>query len=53
MMRQPKLQAEFVITSIDSQFTGSPAAVMLAVSSVYALADNNNWFNSFFLSVAM
>lgn len=43
MMRQPKLQAEFVITSIDSQFTGSPAAVMLAVSSVYALADNNNW----------
>lgn len=43
MMRQPKLQAEFVITGIDSQFSGSPAAVMLAVSSVYALADNNNW----------
>lgn len=43
MMRQPKLQAEFVITGIDSQFSGSPAAIMLAVSSVYALADNNNW----------
>lgn len=43
MIRKPKLQAEFVITGIDSQFSGSPAAVMLAVSSVYALADNNNW----------
>lgn len=41
-----KLAAEFVITGIRTPYATSPAAVILALSSVLMVTDNNNWVQS-------
>lgn len=39
--------AEFVGTSLQSDYATSPSAVLLAFSSVLSLVDNNNWLMGF------
>lgn len=42
-----KYAAEFVITSVQTPFATSPAAVLLALSSSLALVDNDAWIQAF------
>lgn len=42
-----KFAAEFVITSVRTDYATSPAAVLLAISSCLALVDNDAWIQSF------
>ena len=42
-INKPKLTAEAVITAIRTPVANSPAAVELALASVYAVADKHNW----------
>lgn len=42
-MPTQKFAAEFVITSVSTEYASSPAAVLLAVSSVLAVVDNDTW----------
>ncbi len=39
----PKLAAEFVITGVRTPYATSPAAVLMAISTAYALMDDNKW----------
>ncbi len=42
-----KFAAEFVITSVRTDYATSPAAVLLAVSSFLTLVENDNWIQAF------
>jgi hypothetical protein len=45
---RPKLAAEFVVTGIRTPAANSPAAVLLALASSYAMADDNKWIQLLF-----
>jgi len=42
-----KFAAEFVVTSVKTEYATSPAAVLLALSSFLALVDNDAWIQAF------
>ena len=41
---EPKLAAEFVITSIATPYSASPAAILMAIAATHAISDDDRWW---------